>query len=394
MKVHGTRTKGRGLWRLLAGAVVLLDVAVAVVVIDGLDRTAILDATFAVAFAVFAVVGVAITNRQPRHTMGRLLLGFAAVGVMVNTVEAYSDPTRGLPGAEWTAWVSAWAFVPGFAMLVAVILLFPDGRLPSQRWVWPARVAVAAWIATTLLLSLEPEPEPGVTNPFGGVDLPSSGPLALIAALVWMLFLASTFLALAALVVRYRRADVTGRLQVRWIALAGGLVILGLIATAVLYDTEGPFGIAALFLTLAIAFFPLAVGAAVLRYRLFDIDRILSRTAAFALVAGVLGAVYFVAVLGVGELVAAFSAGDESTLVTSLSTLVAATAFGPTWRRVRNAMERKFNRRRYDVARTLEEFGKRAGESVDVEQLRGEVVTLLGRTMEPATVGVWLRPVG
>jgi hypothetical protein len=212
----------------------------------------------------------------------------------------------------------------------------------------------------------------GVVDPAAQLSL-----AVLIAAL-----LAATW----SLVLRFRRARGAERLQLRWMALAGAvlglaaLVIPAALATQTFDLFEWAFGV-------CVAVLPLAVGAAILRYRLYDLDRIISRTVAYGLLTVLLGGAYAAVVLGLGQL-----AGRQSSLLVAGATLVVAAAFQPARRRIQELVDRRFNRRRYDAAATIEEFSVRLRQQVDLDSLRSELLSVVDQTMQPTGVSLWLRP--
>ena len=200
------------------------------------------------------------------------------------------------------------------------------------------------------------------------------------------LVLVSVLVGAGSLVGRFRRARGTERQQLRWLALAAalaaGLLLVGLVAGYL-----GRDAVVFASLTLCVALLPLATGAAILRYRLYDLDRIISRTVAYGLLTVLLGGGYAAVVLGLGRLV-----GHDSSLAVAAATLAVAAVFQPARRRVQAAVERRFNRRRYDAARTIGAFSARLRDQVDLDDLRGELLTVVDQTMQPTRASLWLRP--
>jgi hypothetical protein len=192
--------------------------------------------------------------------------------------------------------------------------------------------------------------------------------------------------AAASLVVRFRRARGVERLQLRWLVLAAGLegALVALLVALIPTGNETALG----FVTaICVAVLPLATGAAILRYRLYDLDRIISRTVAYALLTVLLGGGYAVVVLGLGQLV-----GRGSSLLVAGATLAVAAAFQPVRRRIQAAVERRFNRRRYDTTRTIDGFRTRLRQHVDLDTLTSELLAVVDQTMQPAHVSLWLGP--
>src|SRR6266511_3810090 len=296
--------------------------------------------------AVSAVtVGAVLASRRPRHPVGWLLLalglwftyGYASYALLA---------WRGAPTAVGSA-----AKDVGFFWMAAcigfILLLTPTGRLPSPRWRWWARVAALAVMVGLLSSVLGPLTEPDQSV----ADLVAVRALAVWLPVVRGVTFAIAGLAIpigaASLVVRFRRARGVERQQLRW----------------------------------------LAVGAAILRYRLYDLDRIISRTLAYGLLTVLLGGGYAAVVLGLGQLL-----GRQSSLVVAGATLAVAGMFLPARRRIQQVVDRRFNRRRYDAARTIEAFAARLRQQIDLDALTAELLTVVDRTMQPMSGSLWLRP--
>jgi hypothetical protein len=200
------------------------------------------------------------------------------------------------------------------------------------------------------------------------------------------LVLVSVLVGAGSLVGRFRRARGVERQQLRWLALAAvqaaGLLLVGLVAGYL-----GQDAVVLASLTLGVALLPLATGAAILRYRLYDLDRIVSRAVAYGLLTVLLGGGYALVVLGLGQLL-----GRDSSLAVAAATLAVAAVFQPARRRVQELVERRFNRRRYDAARTIGAFSARLRDQVDLDDLRGELLTVVEQTMQPTRASLWLRP--
>jgi len=272
------------------------------------------------------------------------------------------------------------------ALIGFILLLTPTGSLPSPRWRWWARVVVVAAVVTATLRPERMEP------PFESVDNPLAvhgGPLEVVATLGDIVTLLAVVVAGASLVVRFRRARGIERQQLRWMAwaaaLAGVAVALILLSWATLgTEAQAFWGWAT---GLYVAILPLATGAAVLRYRLYDLDRIVSRTLAYAVLTVLLGAGHAAIVLGMGRLL-----GQDSSLIVAAATLAVAAAFQPLRRRVQAVVDRRFNRRRYDAGRMIAAFGARLRDQVDLDTLTGELVAVVDQTMQPTPTSLWLRP--
>ena len=339
------------------------------------------------------LVGVVLASRRPRHPVGWLLL---TLGLCLATSGAaagyvpYGLVVRPgvLPAAHLVARLYPTVTDAALAALGFVLLLTPTGSPPSPRWRWWAwgsagATAVLLVAATIVPGSLDPDAlvagGPQEFRAFGGA-LRAANQAAQAAAI--LAILAGT----ASLVVRFRHARGIERQQLRWVALAAGLMGVAMAAVAVLV-AAGEVDLAGWVAVLGVALLPLATGAAILRYRLYDLDRIISRTVAYGLLTLLLGGGYAVVVLGLGQLL-----GRRSpSLVVAGATLAVAAAFQPARRRVQQVVDRRFNRRRYDAARTIEGFSAWVRQQVDLDALTSELLAVVDQTMQPTQVALWLR---
>jgi hypothetical protein len=281
--------------------------------------------------------------------------------------------------------------VPGYALILPVLALtFPDGRLPSPRWRWPAGVALGALAAATTLVVLRPG-EIAAT--------PSRNPLGIDALPAWLSSLADplygigivliSVLGVAAVVTRYRRGSGLERHQIRWFA-AAVLLAVAPMNLAALPGTGGPgwFVLAAFGLLLV----PVSVGIAVTRYRLYEIDRLISRGASWAVLSGLLLAVYAGAVLLLQGVLGSVTQGE--TVAVAGSTLLAAALFQPLRRRVQHTVDRRFDRARYDGERIVAAFAARLRDQVEIEGLEADVGEVVRLTVAPSSLGLWVRRSG
>src|SRR6266536_1408815 len=316
-----------------------------------------------------ATVGAVLAGRRPRHPVGWLLL---ALGLWF--VYGYASwvllAWRGAPPAVGSAVLDANVVVIP-ACIGFVLLLTPTGKLPSQRWRWWARVAAAAPVVGLVSLALGPfrEPDQSVANPLAVGAL--AGPLLVVRGVTFAVAGLAIPVGAWSLVVRFRRARGVERQQLRWLAVGAAPVAVAVAALAAqaLTGNEVDLGwLAGLCLTVL----PLAIGAAVLRYRLYDLDRIVSRTLAYGLLTVLLGGGYAGVVLGLGQLL-----GRDSPLVVAGATL---------------AVDRRFNRRRYDAAQTVAGFSTRLRQEIDLDTLTAELLAVVDQTMQPTQATLWLRP--
>lgn len=358
------------------------------------------DAFLSLALLSFPTVGVLVVSRHPGSTIGWLfcgvgvLFGFSSGAYGWAVYVLFARPGA-LPGAEVAAWFATWAFVPAlFCIPVYLFLLFPDGHPVSRRWRPVAWVAGVGLLATTLGNALSPGPlaQPpfeSVANP-AGIEAIGGWTEAVVGFGFW-LTLASILLAGISLVLRFRRARGPERQQLKW--FVGSAVVFA--ATSVAYTVlpgvpEQAGQIATLF---AFAGIPVAVGVAILRYRLYDIDLVINRTLVYGSLTATLALVYFG---GVAGLQGAFRAltGQGSSLAVVCSTLLIAALFGPLRRRLQGFIDRRFYRRKYDARKTLDAFSSRLRGASDPAALGEELLWVVGETVQPEHASVWLKGLG
>jgi hypothetical protein len=349
------------------------------------------------AFTAFMVVGAVIVARRPGNVIGWL---FSAIGLLTATgtlaVEyaeyAYVTRPGSLPGPLLAAWYQWW-WLPLFALiLVFTPLLFPTGRLLSARW---RPVAVAAAVATALFAvggALEPtlklqNENYTVHNPIGLTVVPDEEAGRLFAVLFGVLAFCAVA-ALVSLVLRFRRSRGVERQQLKWFTYAVALAILFQLVTAPLPERTST--VHDVLFGLTVAFIPIAAGIAVLRYRLYDIDRLINRTLVYGLLTAILGLGYTATVLVLGELFGGIGGEPPSWAVAGV-TLAVAALFQPARRRIQAVVDRRFNRRKYHAARTVEAFSARLRDEVDLDALSAELLAVVDQTMQPTTASLWLR---
>jgi hypothetical protein len=340
------------------------------------------------AFAAFLVVGALIVAHRPGNAIGWILSAIAllaTIGALGEEYALYATTRPGsLPAPVLAAWLGAWTWYPTLALALAFVpLLFPTGRPPTPRWRavgWLAGVATAAFSA---LAALQPTLEIGdraVDNPIGvpGVENPEG---SVLGAVLLALILLATVAAVVSLVVRFRRSRGEERLQLKWFTFAG------LLLPPVIFLGDFLPGALSNLATAVIVVLPVAAGVAILRYRLYEIDRLINRTLVYGLLTVLLGLGYAAVVLGLGQFL-----GHQSSLVVAAATLAVAAAFQPARRRVQAVVDRRFNRRRYDAARTVEGFSARLRDQVDLDTLSAELLAVVHQTMQPTRASLWLRP--
>ena len=278
--------------------------------------------------------------------------------------------------------------LPGIALTFpAVGIVFPDGRLPGRRWGLPIHLLAAAFTASSVTALVTFGPDSGrPRNPLALTGLPLWLAQAGSAAGTIALF-ATVLLAFAAVTVRFRRAQGLERQQLKWFAAAVTLASVGL-PISFLTDV-GPADLIDLISLVAAALVPVAIGVAIFRYRLYNIDRIISRTVSYGVVTGILALVFVGTILISQTILASFFSGNS--VAVAASTLVVAALFQPLRRRVQRVVDRRFNRSRYDAERTVAAFGARLRDEVDLANIYSEVRQVVAATVQPVTVGVWIR---
>ena len=357
------------------------------------------DATgYTLAFLAFLIVGILITSHRPQNPIGWMFCIIGVLNILAFFAHEYAvyallTQPGALPGSAWVSWTSYWMAGIVWTLLFFALLLFPNGRLPSPRWRPVAWIVVSAFSLVSVLAAFEPGRLPGlpVPNP-AGVEQASST-LALIRSILIPVVVGGFFVVAASVIVRFRRARGEERQQIKWLAYSAGFLIgvalLGLLNTEVLHNRVIEF--AAGLSIVAVAAVPTAIGVAILRYRLYDIDVIINRTLVYGSLTATLVALYFGGIVGLQRVFVVLT-GEKSTLAVVASTLVIAALFNPLRWRIQSFIDRRFYRRKYDAAKTLEAFSTKLRDETDLEALSNELVTVVQETMQPAHVSLWLRP--
>jgi hypothetical protein len=352
-----------------------------------------------VPFLAFPIVGSLIASRHPKNPVGWICL---AIGLfwMEGSLEDSIPGSGPYPVTIDALTQSLW--IPPVGLLgIYLILLFPDGKLPSRRWRPLAWLSGVVMVLASLGITFAPGPlegHPGVRNPFGLEGIP---PWVATAVFIALPLLPLCMLASAlSLVLRYRRSGGEEREQIKWIALAASVVgLLYLIAMVSSLTYSGPWGGAGTPLWLGLlqdaslvsfTAVPIAVGFAVLKYRLYDIGLIINRTLVYGSLTAMLVTLYFGGIVVLQRIFVTLT-GQESTLAVVASTLAIAALFVPLRRRVQGFVDRRFYRRKYDARKTLEAFSAKLRDETDLEALNNNLVSVVKETMQPAHVSLWLR---
>ena len=344
--------------------------------------------------ATYAVVGWLVASRRSDNPIGWVFLGIglsqAIEGLAgLGTTYGFVIVPGSLPLADLLSWVGVWAWVPGFMLLVTFsLLLFPDGRLPSPRWRPVAWLSVATMLLLGIPVAIVSWPLRGVTLATGSLDgLGGAVDVAQQIQFIGILLIPVVALAsVASLAMRFRRSAGQERQQLKWFTYAAIPEIGVLVAAS--FVTFPPV-IALLVAFLIVPLLPLATGVAILRYRLFDLDRIVSRTIAYAVVTGLLVATFAGSILLLQAVLAPFTQGQ--TVPVAGSTLAVAALFQPVMRRVRRAVDRRFDRARYDAEQTAAAFSERLRSEVDMTTVATDLTGTIETALAPASIGIWLR---
>jgi hypothetical protein len=337
-----------------------------------------------------ATVGAVVASRRPRHPVGWLLLalGLSLTAAGVTLATTNYGVAHAAPAADLVARYVPATIVVAMACNGLTLLLTPTGRLPSPGWRWWAGIIAATPVVLLGVVTLSPGPGDRLIEAVDSpLDLRVLDGGLLVAYQVAAAVIIPAFVGAAwSLVGRFRRAGGVERQQLRWVALATVLIaLLAVVNLAAL--ALGAYGLAPLVGGLNPPILAVGIGAAILRYRLYDLDRIISRTLAYGLLTLLLGAGYAAVALGLGQLL-----GRDSSLAVAGATLAMAAVFQPARRRIQVVVDRRFNRRRLDAARTIAAFSDRLRNQVDLDTLSAELLAVVEDTMQPTQASLWLRP--
>jgi putative effector of murein hydrolase LrgA (UPF0299 family) len=361
------------------------------------DRLDLLDIFFGLAFVGYAAVGALIVARHPRNAVGWL---FCAVGVALPVTSVfyayatYGLITDGLPADELAAWVFAWSGDSLLILIVLLMLLFPTGRFASPGWARFGKATLALAAFSALVTALDPGPLYNfdgvltVVNPLG-VDA-AAGVLDVLGG-TREVFLVAFVVAAVSLLARYRAAGAIERQQIKWLAAAVAfsavmVLILGVLEASIETFEGLTEVVTSMVALLALVPIPAGVAIAMLRHRLYDVDVVIRRTLIYAALTATLAAGYLGCVL-----LAQVIIGAKSSFAIAVSTLAMAALFRPARARIQELVDRRFFRRRYDAALTLEAFGGRLRDELDLDAVGADLRAVARETMQPAHVSLWLR---
>ena len=357
---------------------------------------------YTLAFLSFLIVGILIASRRPENPIGWMfcVIGLASAwDFFAQEYAIYALVTHpgALPGGVWLAWSQIWMASITWAVMFFALLLFPNGRLPSRRWRPLAWAAAGMFVVASVLYAIQPGPLPNPTvagtNPAG---IESAVSIIETTLNIMVFVQLPIMLAIgASVIVRFIRARGTERQQLKWLAYAIGflgttVVIIGLLNTQVLHNPLLDIAVGVVDIV-GVAAVPAAIGVAILRYRLYEIDLLINRTLVYGSLTVTLIALYFGGIVVLQRLFVSLT-GQQSTLAVVASTLLIAALFTPLRRRIQSFIDRRFYRSKYDARKTLEAFSAKLRDRTDLEVLTSELVGVIREAMQPAHVSLWLRP--
>jgi hypothetical protein len=340
----------------------------------------------------FVLVGGIVTIKRPGNLVG-WALSLAGVGLLLGGVlETYAElallakPEAGLPAGAAAGAIAGGSWTALMAGVFLLLLLFPEGHAPSPRWPVVARLVLIAFAAVWVIISTAPgQLEPPVEafeNPLAFTS--NDGYVTLVFPII-AICLVCVGLAAISLLLRFRRSRGDERQQFKWLAASAGLLLV-LMPIQYVFEFSG---VAGAFFTVVLFALPVSVGIAILRYRLYEIDRIVNRAVVYGALSALLAGIYFGIVLAMQKVFSSFTGGSD--LAIAVSTLAVAALFRPVRRRIQEIVDRRFYRAKYDAQETLEAFNARLRDEIDLDSLSGEIRAVVQETMQPAHVSLWLR---
>jgi len=343
---------------------------------------------------VFSALAALLITRRPHNRVGWLLMLPAIALVVSNSLDLFLvTPPPALTLGYWLLiWVDSWHWLFVILPIFLIQLHFPSGRPPTPRWNWVNWLAIGLGLFFIVLSAIFETVGP-FPNPIGFVpEAVVNGPILIIWGLALVTMAAASFISLF---VRYRRSQIVERQQIKWLLFAGGVLVLVYAVVYFVTDPDAPdfaSGWPNLLLALSILALPVAITIAILRYRLFDIDVIIRKTAVYAVITALLALVYFGLIILLQSIFEAAS-GEQSPITIVVSTLVIAALFAPLRRRVQDFIDRRFYRRKYDAEQTLAAFGQFVRDETDMAALTAELLRVTQETMQPEQATIWLKEV-
>jgi hypothetical protein len=345
----------------------------------------------------FAPVGAVIVPRiSSKNPIGWLFCVIGLLWAVMHFSAQYAIYTllavpSSLPASQAAAWMMCWVWVPACGLIVFLLLLFPDGRLPNRRWRWFAWFSLLLTVVGVISQALAPGSVyylRAINNPLGVKGLPNVGEQ------VQTVMFTLIFVSAGSLFVRWLRASGVERQQLKWFTYSSTLAISGVILTFTISDAIGALWLEWVgYVVLVVGFIgiPISMGIAILRYRLYNIDFLINRTIVYGLLTAILVALYFCGIVVLQRFFVLLT-GQQSTLAVVASTLLIAALFNPLRRRIQAFIDRRFYRRKYDATKTLEAFSAKLRDETDLDALSDDLVSVVRETMQPDHVSLWLGP--
>jgi hypothetical protein len=342
-----------------------------------------------------STVGAVIASRSlPNNPIGWLFCTLGLVYAVDNFSAQYAIFTLlatpgSLPAGYAAAWIFSWLPIPQLGLVAFVLLVFPSGRLPSPRWRWFFWLSLLLTLVGTIWQMFDPGPVfylGGIYNPLGVEGLPNLR--RLIQTLLYAVILASA----ASLFVRRVRARGVERQQLMWVTYSTTLAVIGLILTFSISELTGSVWLGwagYVVLLVGLIGIPISMGIAITRYRLYEIDLVINRTLVYGSLTGLLALLYFGSVTTLQYLFSLLT-GQGNTIAIVATTLAIAALFNPLRRRIQSVIDRSFYRRKYDAAKTLEEFAAKLRDETDLQRISEDLVEVVDETMQPSHVSLWL----
>ncbi len=373
--------------RLLTAVLIGMSAVAAAIQLAEGSPTGLLRVFFAGVVATYLVMGLLIVERLPTNRVGPLV--YALGIVVVFYLLADTVVVQPIPGLDaYAAWSVTQLDAVFFLLIALLFLSFPDGRLPSPAWRRAVVLDVVLFPFVFVGAAIRPGPfsyYPAYDNPLGV----EGQPLTTIADLAYFGMIVVVAASALSLVGRWRRGSLVERAQIKWVALAAVIVASVMGAYVLLFGPGGYNEVADAAVSMALGIFPVTVAIAILRYHLFEIDRIVSRTIAYLVITALLLAAYGAGILVLQGPLASLTGGE--TIAVALSTLVAAAAFQPLRRRVQGVVDRRFDRARFDAERTSTAFAERVRDEVDIDAVAADLRGTVAASLRPAGLGLWLR---
>jgi hypothetical protein len=394
-------------WSVCALSLALTAVSYLVIALDlGLDAPVYFYWLEPTTIAIgYSVIGAIIASRLPKHPIGWMCCAIGLTGAVEHFSSEYAiyalvAHQQALAGGKVMLWLSNWVWIVMFGLIVYLILLFPTGRLPNSRWRWFALLSVALTLLAATLMAISPEATLDVLGSSGNphISFPNSLGIEGLPNLyrpVQTLTLVLGFVGAASVVVGRRNARGIERQQIKWLLYASAIFFVGNFLKNTVFSPLGgvSWGLWVGYLLVALGGLggPIAIGIAILRYRLYEIDTLINRTLVYGSLTVALVALYFGGIVVLQRLFVLLT-GQQSTLAVVASTLLIAALFNPLRRRIQSFIDRRFYRRKYDARKTLEAFSAKLRDETDLQTLNNDLVGVVRETMQPAHVSLWVRP--